>query len=90
MMNFWYDLENAVALTEYIGYFSPVAGVVEQVQADAEEARADDPEWADALEVIAETAVPSEEALANVHNYKRLDEAEEAEWNNLFNEVVAG
>lgn len=90
MMNFWYDLENAVPLTEYIGYYSPVEGVVEQVQADAEEARTDDPEWADALEVIAETAVPSEEALANVYNYKRLDEAEEEEWNNLFNEVVAG
>ena len=90
MMDFWYKLENAVPLTEYIGYFSPVEGVVERVEQDAVDARADDPEWADALEVIAATAVPSDEALANTHTYKELDEAEESEWNDLFDEVVAG
>jgi spermidine/putrescine transport system substrate-binding protein len=91
MMNFWYDLENAVPLTEYVGYFSPVTGVSERVLEDKAVAEDEgDTEWAAALEVIAATANPTEEALANVHNYRRLTEEEEEEWNNLFNEVVAG
>ncbi len=91
MMNFWYDLANAVPLTEYVGYFSPVKGVAEQVKNDADAARAeDDTETADALEVVAATAFPDDAALANVFTYKQLDEAEEQQWNDLFNEVVAG
>lgn len=91
MMNFWYDIENAVPLTEYVGYFSPVTGVTERVLEDAETAEAEgDQEWADALRVIAETANPTDEVLANVHNYRKLSEEEEAQWNDLFNEVVAG
>ena len=91
MMDFWYDIENAVPLTEYVGYFSPVTGVTERVLEDAETAEAEgDQEWADALRVIAETANPTDEVLANVHNYRKLSEEEEAQWNDLFNEVVAG
>jgi spermidine/putrescine transport system substrate-binding protein len=91
MMDFWYDLENAVPLTEYVGYFSPVNGVTERVLEDAEAAEAEgDTEWAEALQVIAETANPTEEVLELVHNYRKLTEEEEAEWNDLFNEVVAG
>ena len=91
MMNFWYDIENAVPLTEYVGYFSPVTGVTERVLEDAETAEAEgDQEWADALRVIAETANPTDEVLANVHNYRKLSEEEEAQWNDLFNEFVAG
>lgn len=91
MMNFWYELENAVALTEYIGYFSPVQGVADRVLEDAQTARDEgDEEWAGQLEVIAETSTPTEEALANVYNYKRLDEEEERQWNEAFNEVVTG
>ncbi|HEU4864082.1 MAG TPA: spermidine/putrescine ABC transporter substrate-binding protein [Candidatus Limnocylindria bacterium] len=91
MMNFWYDIENAVPLTEYVGYFSPVTGVTERVLEDAETAEAEgDQEWADALRVISATANPTDEVLANVHNYRKLSEEEEAQWNDLFNEVVAG
>jgi spermidine/putrescine transport system substrate-binding protein len=91
MIDFWYELDSAVALTEYIGYFSPVRGVAERVREDAETARAEgDDEWADALDVIAETAFPDNETLANVHHYKLLDEEEERQWNEIFNEVVSG
>ena len=91
MMNFWYDLGNAVPLTEYVGYFSPVSGVADRVLEDKAAAEAEgDTEWAAALEVIAATSTPSDEALANVHNYRRLTEEEEEQWNDLFNEVVAG
>ena len=91
MMDFWYDIENAVPLTEYVGYFSPVSGVTERVLEDAETAQAEgDQEWADALRVISATANPTDEVLAQVHNYRKLTEEEEAQWNDLFNEVVAG
>ena len=66
-------------------------GVTERVLDDAQTARDEgDDEWADALEVIAETAVPSEDILDRVHTYKRLDEEEEREWNDLYNVVVQG
>jgi spermidine/putrescine transport system substrate-binding protein len=91
LMNFFYDLENAVPLTEYVGYFSPVTGVADRVLEDAQTARDEgDEEWASALEVIAETSTPSDEALANVFTYKQLDEDEERAWNDAFNEVVSG
>ncbi|HEX2142329.1 MAG TPA: spermidine/putrescine ABC transporter substrate-binding protein [Candidatus Limnocylindria bacterium] len=91
MMDYLYTLDAAVPLTEYVGYYSPVEGVTERVLEDAETARAEgDDEWADALEVIAATAVPSDDILDRVHTYKRLTEEEEREWNELFNEVVQG
>lgn len=91
MMDFWYKLENAVPLTEYIGYFSPVTGVPEQVKADAGTARTDgDAETANALDVVSQTAFPSDAELANVFTYKQLTEADERVWNELFNQVVQG
>ncbi len=91
MMDFWYDLENAVPLTEYVGYFSPVSGVTERVLEDADAAEAEgDTEWAEALRVISATANPTDDMLSQVHNYRRLTEEEESQWNDYFNEVVAG
>lgn len=91
MMDFWYDLENAVPLTEYVGYFSPVEGVTERVLEDADTAEAEgDTEWAEALRVISATANPTDDMIAQVHNYRRLTEEEEEQWNDLFNEVLAG
>lgn len=91
MMDFWYDPENATPLTEYIGYYSPVVGVTEQIEQDAQAARAEgDDEWADALEVIATVAFPTAEQLENTYPYKILSEDEERIWNDLFNEVVVG
>jgi spermidine/putrescine transport system substrate-binding protein len=89
MMDFWYDVDNATALTEYIGYFTPVRGVPDRVREDAQAARDEgDEEWADQLEVIADTAFPSEEQLSNIFPYKILSEQEERAWNELFNEVI--
>ena len=91
MMDYWYRVDSQVALEEYVGYFSPVKGVGEQIKADAEQARADgDTEWADALDVIAATAFPDNATLSNVYTYKKLTEDEERQWNDLFNEVVQG
>jgi spermidine/putrescine transport system substrate-binding protein len=91
LMDYWYTLDAAVPLTEYIGYFSPVTGVRERVLEDADAARADgDEEWATQLEQIAEDSFPDQDQLDNVFNYKQLTEEEERQWNDLFNEVVAG
>ena len=40
LMDYWYTLDAAVPLTEYIGYYSPVKGVREQVLADCRGCRA--------------------------------------------------
>jgi spermidine/putrescine transport system substrate-binding protein len=88
-MDFFYDLEVAVPHTEWVGYYSPVTGVAERVLADAQAARdAGDEETAMALEEVSRTAIPTEEQLALTHEYKILNEQEEATWNELFNEVL--
>jgi spermidine/putrescine transport system substrate-binding protein len=89
LMDFWYNLDNAVAQTEWVGYYSPVTGVADRVLADAQAARdAGDEETAGQLDEVARTAIPTEEQLAQTHQYKILTEQEETTWNNLFNEVV--
>jgi spermidine/putrescine transport system substrate-binding protein len=90
LMDYWYSLEAAVPLTEYIGYYSPVKGVREQVLADSEAARADDPEWADQLLQIAHDSFPDPDQMTNIHQYPILDETRERTWNDLFAEVVNG
>jgi spermidine/putrescine transport system substrate-binding protein len=89
LMDFWYNVDNATMQTEWVGYFSPVQGVSERVLADAEAARAaGDEATAMQLEEVANTAIPTEEQLALIHQYKILTEQEETTWNNLFNEVL--
>jgi spermidine/putrescine transport system substrate-binding protein len=88
LMDFWYSLEAAVPLTEYIGYYSPVKGVREQVLADSEAARADDPEWADQLLQIAHDSYPDPDQLTNIHQYPILNEEQERMWNDLFDDVL--
>jgi hypothetical protein len=54
-----------------------VKGVREQVLADSEAARADDPEWADQLLQIAHDSYPDPDQLTNIHQYPILDETRE-------------
>ena len=91
LMDYWYTLEAAVPLTEYIGYFSPVKGVQEAILADAQAAAANGKQAkADRLTQIANASFPTPEELQNVYNYKDLTEDEERQWNDLFNQVVNG
>jgi hypothetical protein len=84
-MNYWYDPVPATILSEYIGYFTPVAEVPDRIRQDAEAAReAGDTETADVLDAIAPTVAPTDEQLANSYEDKPLTEEEEAEWNALF------
>jgi spermidine/putrescine transport system substrate-binding protein len=88
LMNYWYDPVPATILSEYIGYFTPVAEVPDRIRQDAEAAReSGDTETADLLDAIAPTVAPTEEQLANSYEDKPLTEEEEAEWNALFLEL---
>lgn len=90
-MDYWYTLQAAVPLTEYIGYFSPVVGVQEQVRLDAQAARdSGHPRYADKLDQVAADSFPTAEQLANVFDYKNLTEDEERTWNDLFDDVLNG
>src|SRR4051812_6444973 len=91
LMDYWYTLEAAVPLTEYIGYYSPTKGVREKVQADADAARTSgDTENADYLDEIARVSFPDPDQLTNIHQYPILDETRERTWNDLFAEVTNG
>ena len=66
LMDYWYDLTPATTLSEYITYFTGVAGVSERVMQDADAARdSGDDEYADQLETVAAGIVPTEEQINN-------------------------
>jgi hypothetical protein len=76
-------------LSEWVGYFSPVAGIDERALEDAQAARDEgDEEWATTLEAMAPTLVPSAEQIAGTFPDKELTEEEETEWNDLFEVVL--
>ncbi len=68
LMNYYYDVAAATMLDEYVGYFTPVKGVSEQIAADAETARGEgDTETADYYDALAPTVVPSADQIANTY-----------------------
>jgi spermidine/putrescine transport system substrate-binding protein len=88
LMDYYYSLDAAAMLSEWVGYFSPVKGIDARVLEDADAARADDPEWADTLEAMAPTLVPTPDQTENTFVDKQLTEEEETEWNDLFEVVL--
>lgn len=91
LIDYWYDLEAATTLSEYIGYFTGVAGVSERIQENADAAReAGDTDTADYLDGVAPIVVPTPDQIDNTYTDKQLSEEEEAQWNDLFLEVLGG
>jgi spermidine/putrescine transport system substrate-binding protein len=89
LIDYYYGLDGAALLSEYVGYFSPVNGIDERAMEDAQAARDEgDAEWADTLEAMAPTLVPSSDQTANTFTDKQMTEEEEAEWNDLFERVI--
>jgi spermidine/putrescine transport system substrate-binding protein len=94
LLNYYYDKAAATMLSEYVGYFTPVKGVSEQIAADAETARSGGPdaspdiETADYYDALAPTVVPSPEQIDNTFPDKELTEDEEKQWNDLFEAVI--
>jgi len=88
LLNYYYGVDGATTLSEYIGYFTPVNGVQERILEDVQTYRDEgDTENADYYEAVAPTVVPTEDQLANTFDDKQLTEEEEAEWNDLWLEV---
>jgi len=88
LIDYYYGVDAAAMLSEWVGYFTPVKGLDAKILEDADAARADDPEWADTLEAMAPTVVPSADQINNTFTDKQLSEDEEKEWNDLFDAVL--
>jgi spermidine/putrescine transport system substrate-binding protein len=89
LLDYYYSVPGATMLSEYVGYFTPVKGVSEQIKADADAAKADgDQETADLYKALAPTVVPDDTQISNTFPDKQLDEDEEKQWNDLFEAVV--
>jgi spermidine/putrescine transport system substrate-binding protein len=89
LLDYYYSVPAATMLSEYVGYFTPVNGVSEQIAKDADAAKADgDKETADLYTALAPTVVPDPSQISNTFTDKQLDENEERQWNDLFEAVV--
>jgi spermidine/putrescine transport system substrate-binding protein len=90
LFNYWYDPQAATTLSEYIGYYTPVKGIVDRIKADAADYRTNgDTENADYYDAVAPTVAPTAEDLANTFDYPQFENAnDEKAWNDMFNEVV--
>jgi spermidine/putrescine transport system substrate-binding protein len=91
-MNHVYDRRIATNITEWVWYESPVAAVQEMIREDAAGPNADDLSCAPFCADLAEDqfVFPTPETEAQTFPPKRLDEEEEAAWNDLFQTVVQG
>jgi spermidine/putrescine transport system substrate-binding protein len=93
MMDFVYDPKIAAQITEYVNYICPVPGakaVIDQHIKDADAKK--DKETSDYLKSVAASPLvfPTEDMLSKLRSYKVLSEAEEKEWNDLFQPVITG
>ena len=89
LLDYYYSVPAATMLSEYVGYFTPVKGVSEQIDKDANAAKADgDKETEDLYRALAPTVVPDQSQISNTFTDKQLDENEEKQWNDLFEAVV--
>jgi spermidine/putrescine transport system substrate-binding protein len=86
LLDYWYDVDPATTLSEYIGYFTGATGVKERILADA--AAETDPATKTQLETTANSVNPTPDQLDNTYVDKQLSEEEEAEWNDLFDSVI--
>jgi spermidine/putrescine transport system substrate-binding protein len=90
LIDYYYDPAAATTLSEWIGYFTPVKGVSELIQADVEAYRAEgDTDNADYYEAVAPTVTPTADQLANTFDYPQFEDPDdEKAWNDMFLEVT--
>jgi len=89
LIDYYYSLDAATLLSEYIGYFTGVAGVQERIEADVQAARdSGDEETAAQLEATAASVVPTPDQIDNTYPDKQLSQEEDDEWSALFEEVL--
>jgi spermidine/putrescine transport system substrate-binding protein len=91
LLDYYYGVDGASLISEYIGYFTGVDGVQQRILDDAQAARDEgDAETGDYYDALAPTVVPTEDQLSNTFTDKQLAEDEESEWNDLFLDVIGG
>ncbi|MFC5754097.1 polyamine ABC transporter substrate-binding protein [Actinomadura rugatobispora] len=89
LMDWLYDAENNARLTEFINYITPVPAARPVIEADARKAEGEDK--AD-LERLATSPLvfPSPSDLARLRDYRRLTQAEETEYQRIFEPIPKG
>ena len=93
MMNFVYQPAIAAQITEWVNYICPVPEAQAVIKQDAQDAAdGGDQETADYLNAVADSPLvfPTADMLNNLYSYKVLSESEEADWNDLFQQVTQG
>jgi len=90
LMDFFYDVEIAASLAEYISYVCPVPAAQEQIGKDAAKRSGDDRK---AMEKIATSPLvfPSQADYANLHYYVSFDVvAKQQAYQKIFEPIVLG
>ncbi|MEU4424861.1 spermidine/putrescine ABC transporter substrate-binding protein [Actinoplanes sp. NPDC024001] len=90
LIDFFYRVENAASLAEYINYVCPVPAAQQQIRKDAAELSGDDRAE---LQQVADSPLvfPSEDDYAKLHYYVGFDTAEEQQdFTRLFEPIVLG
>lgn len=90
LMDFFYEVENAATLAEYINYVCPVPGAQAVMKKHAAEASGEDKEY---LTSVAESPLvfPSEADYAKLHYYVDFNTAEEQQdFSKIFDPIVLG
>lgn len=85
-MDFVYDPQIAAQITGWVNYICPVPAAKDLLIQQAEDE--DDPYYKQVAE--SPLVFPTPEMEARLSHYKTLPEEEEAQWNDLFNEVIQG
>ncbi|MEU8243119.1 spermidine/putrescine ABC transporter substrate-binding protein [Actinoplanes missouriensis] len=90
LMDFFYEVENAATLAEYINYVCPVPGAQAVMKKHAAEASGEDKEY---LTSVAESPLvfPAESDYAKLHYYVDFNTAEEQQdFSKVFDPIVLG
>ncbi|MEV6848530.1 spermidine/putrescine ABC transporter substrate-binding protein [Actinoplanes sp. NPDC051411] len=90
LMDFFYRLDNATSLAEYIDYVAPVPASKEQMVKDAAAAKGDDKKLLQDLST-SEDVFPSDEIYKRLHYYVQFKSVTESQtFNKLFEPIVLG
>ncbi|WP_328474075.1 spermidine/putrescine ABC transporter substrate-binding protein [Actinoplanes sp. NBC_00393] len=90
LIDFFYEVENAASLAEYINYVCPVPAAQAQIRKDAAALSGDD--RAELEQIAASSLIfPSEADYAKLHYYVGFDTAEEQQdFSKIFDPIVLG
>jgi spermidine/putrescine transport system substrate-binding protein len=89
LMDWLYVPENNVPLTEFINYMPPIPSTQEILKQKAAQATGDEKKDLTRL-ATSPLIFPSEADLARLRHYRRLTQAEEQEYQKIFEPIAKG